>query len=77
MEQAVTGIDDPHAAYEAIAATLERLRAQAAGQGGLLPLPAAELLPQGKAHRGGQHHGERRPGNPVDRRARGQEKLPQ
>ena len=33
MEQAVTGIDDPHAAYKAIAATLERLRAQAAGQG--------------------------------------------
>ena len=36
MEQAVTGIDDPHAAYEAIAATLERLRAQAAGQGGAI-----------------------------------------
>ena len=36
MEQAVTGIDDPHAAYKAIAATLERLRAQAAGQGGAI-----------------------------------------
>lgn len=33
MEQAVTGIDDPRAAYDAIAATLERLRAQAAGTG--------------------------------------------